>query len=182
MSVFFSKRLALWLALAAPASLLNGCAPAIVEAPAPVEPPRPAKTPSFYDSMASAGAKVDPVSARDMISLYRRNEGRESLTIDPVLMREAQRQADAMAASDKLSHEVRGTLTQRLNAEGLARARAVENVSAGYHTMAEAFSGWRQSKPHNANMLAPGMRRMGIATAYNPNSRFKVFWALVLAD
>jgi len=157
---------------------LNGCTPTI-EAPPAVEVP---KEPRFYDSMASVGAKIDPVSARDMISLYRRNEGRETLTIDPVLMGEAQRQADAMASADKPSHGVRGSLTERLNGEGLVHARAVENVSAGYHTMAEAFSGWRQSKPHNANMLAPGMRRMGIGTAFNPNSKFKVFWALVLAD
>ena len=48
--------------------------------------------------------------------------------------------------------------------------------------MAEAFSGWRNSAPHNANMLATGMTRMGIAAVYNPRSRYHVYWALVMAD
>ena len=59
---------------------------------------------------------------------------------------------------------------------------AVENVSAGYHTLAEAFSGWRDSPPHNRNMLEPKMRRMGIAAAYAPDTKYKVFWALVMTD
>ena len=58
---------------------------------------------------------------------------------------------------------------------------AVENVSAGYHTLAEAFSGWRDLPPHRANMLkrAP---QMGIAAVYAPNSKYRVFWALILAS
>ena len=73
-------------------------------------------------------------------------------------------------------------LAQRLKGAQLTRRHAVENVSAGYHTLAEAFSGWRQSPPHNANMLDPAVRRMGIATAYVPGSKYHVFWALVLTE
>jgi uncharacterized protein YkwD len=142
----------------------------------------PDRAPAFYTDLAAAGAKLEPASARDMISLYRRNNGLETLEIDSGLMAEAQRQADAMASADKLSHEVRGSLNDRLNKAGYQRFEAVENVSAGYHTVAEAFSGWRQSPPHNSNMLAKGMKRMGIAAAYNPRARYKVFWALVLTN
>ena len=31
-------------------------------------------------------------------------------------------------------------------------------------------------------MKDPEMSLMGIATAYNPNSKYKVYWALVLAQ
>jgi len=157
---------------------LAGCAAETFDKPAPTPP----ASPSFYASMAKPGAKIDAQGAAEMISLYRANHGLERLTVDPGLMEEARRQAEAMAGADKLSHEVRGTLTDRLNHAGFAKSKAVENVSAGYHTVAEAFSGWRDSKPHNANMLAPGMTKMGIATAYNPNSRYHVFWTLVLAN
>ena len=58
---------------------------------------------------------------------------------------------------------------------------AVENISAGYHTLAEAFSGWRDSPPHRANMLNKGVTRMGIAAIYSPKSKYKVFWTLILA-
>ena len=60
-------------------------------------------------------------------------------------------------------------------------AVAVENISAGYHTLAEAFSGWRDSPPHRANMLKSGATKMGIAATYAPGSKYKVFWTMILA-
>lgn len=56
-----------------------------------------------------------------------------------------------------------------------------ENIGAGYHTLAEAFSGWRDSPGHKANMLLRGATHMGIAAVYVPNTKYKVFWALILA-
>jgi uncharacterized protein YkwD len=91
-------------------------------------------------------------------------------------------QARRMAAVDKLTHDPGGRgFIQRLKAANYDAARAVENIGAGYHTLAEAFSGWRDSSSHNRNMLLAGATRFGIATAYAPNSKYKVFWALVLA-
>jgi uncharacterized protein YkwD len=48
--------------------------------------------------------------------------------------------------------------------------------------MAEAFSGWRDSPPHRANMLQNGVTKMGIAASYAPNTKYKVFWTLILAS
>ena len=138
--------------------------------------------PSFYKHLDAHDAKVDQAAARDMISIYRRNHGLATVAIDPQLQRVAQTQALAMASADQLSHTVRGDLGTRLGSSGVPHSAAVENVSAGYHTLAEAFSGWRQSPPHDENMLNPRMRRMGIATAYAPGSKYKVFWALVMTD
>jgi uncharacterized protein YkwD len=118
-----------------------------------------------------------------MISDYRTARGLSPVTIDPVLSQVAQGQANAMARADTLSHEVGGrSFVQRMKASGYDAKQAVENVGAGYHTLAEAFSGWRDSPPHNKNMLTPGVTRMGIATANAPNSKYKVYWALVLAQ
>ncbi len=138
--------------------------------------------PAFYRVLNAPGASVDPVAARDMISIYRANNGRDRLVIDPALMRAAAEQARAMAAAGTPGHGVIGPLDRRLNAHAVPFTAAVENVSAGYHTLAEAFSGWRQSAPHNRNMLDPKVRRMGIATAYAPASKYKVYWALILTD
>ena len=143
---------------------------------------RSSAEPTFYADLASSGARIDPIAARDMISVYRRNNGLAPISVDPALQRAAKAQADAMAAADSPSADVRGPLKIRLAEAGLPGAHAVENVSAGYHTLAEAFSGWRESRPHNANMLNPRVRRIGIATAYAPGTKYKVFWALVLAD
>ena len=136
----------------------------------------------MYRSLADASAVVDSDAARAMISLYRANKGLGSVVVDPGLQRVAEAQASAMAADGKISHEAHGSLTARLNAAGYGKNVAVENVSAGYHTLAEAFSGWRDSPPHNRNMLDSKMRRMGIATAYRADAKYKVFWALVMTD
>jgi uncharacterized protein YkwD len=72
-------------------------------------------------------------------------------------------------------------LGKRLEAGGYPATVAVENISAGYHTLAEAFSGWRDSPPHKANMLKSGVTKMGIAAVYAPNTKYKVFWTLILA-
>lgn len=155
---------------------LSGCA----DAPAPV--PASTGTPTFYQSLSASNAAVDPVAARDMISVYRRNNGLATLSIDPVLQEEARARVAAMARANEVGHDARGSLIARMKSLPTPRAAVVENVSAGYHTLAEAFSGWRESRPHNANMLDPRVRRMGIATAFAPGSKYKVFWALVLTD
>ena len=131
--------------------------------------------------MASPDAQLDAAAAASMISGYRQNNGLGAVALDPTLMQLAEEQAHAMAARDKLDHDIKGDFARRMKASGFDAKVAVENVSAGYHTLAEAFSGWRDSPPHRANMLKSGVTRMGIAAVYTPNSKYKVFWALILA-
>jgi uncharacterized protein YkwD len=151
--------------------LLAGCA-----AEAPVQEP------SMYANMANPGAKLDTIAAATMISQYRQNSGLGTVEVDPELVRLAETQSLAMASQNKLDHDVKAPLARRLNASGYPANVAVENVSAGYHTLAEAFSGWRDSPPHNANMLKTGVTKLGIAASYAPNTKYKVFWTLILAS
>jgi len=141
----------------------------------------PAGQPSFYRSLATHGAEVDLAAAQSMISGYRRNNGLGPVTIDPMLTRLAQEQAQIMAERDKLDHSAGRPFQERIKTSGFDAKVAAENISAGYHTLAEAFSGWRDSPPHRANMLLNGATRIGIAAVYSPKSKFKVFWALILA-
>ena len=137
--------------------------------------------PSFYQSMARPGAVLDTAAAVSMFSGYRANNGREPLTLDPALTQLAEAQAQAMAKRDKLDHNISKPFNARLKVAGYKAATAAENIGAGYHTLAEAFSGWRDSPPHRANMLLRGARRMGIAAVYAPTSKYKVYWSLILA-
>jgi uncharacterized protein YkwD len=163
-----TRRLAAALAVLA---LLSACAG---EGPAPDQP-------SFYRSMAQEGAQLDPATAASMISGYRANNGLPAVSVDPELMQMAQVQAQAMASRDKLDHNVIRGFNERMNGQGYRASSAAENIGAGYHTLAEAFSGWRDSPPHRANMLLRDATRMGIAAIYAPKSKYKVFWALILA-
>lgn len=159
------------LALGVAVAALVGC----------TETPKPSQ-PTFYNSMASAGATLDANAAASMISGYRANNGLPPLQLDPDLMRLADAQARAMVSRDKITHNTGGAaFIARLKASGYSAKVAGENVSAGYHSLAEAFSGWRDSPPHRANMLLKGADRMGIAAVYAPGSKYKVFWTLIVA-
>jgi uncharacterized protein YkwD len=141
----------------------------------------PPVQPSFYISMADEGASVDAAAAASMISGYRGNNGLGAVEVDSDLMRMAMEHAHAMAAKDKIERSAGREFTGRLATAGFDGKDAVENVGAGYHTLAEAFSGWRDSPPHRANMLKGGVTRLGIAAVYAPQSKYKVFWALIMA-
>jgi uncharacterized protein YkwD len=138
-------------------------------------PPPSAGQPSFYRNLAEGG-QLDPAAAQSMISGYRANNGLGAVTLDPALMQLAEEHSRTMAARDKVDHNV----GKRIRS-GKTSAKAAENVSAGYHTLAEAFSGWRESPPHRATMLSKDATRMGIAAVYSPKSKYKVFWTLILA-
>jgi uncharacterized protein YkwD len=142
----------------------------------------PIEQPSMYVSMADPAARLDAQAAASMISLYRQNNAVGGVVVDPDLMKLAEQQSQAMASRNKLDHDVKAPLAKRLNASGYPATLAVENVSAGYHTLAEAFSGWRDSPPHRANMLKNGVTKLGIAASYAPNTKYKVFWTLILAS
>jgi uncharacterized protein YkwD len=143
--------------------------------------PPPTGQPSFYHDLAQDDAVLDANAAQSMISGYRGNNGLGAVTIDPELMRLASEQAHVMAASGKMEHDAGRPFQDRMRNSGFDASVAVENISAGYHTLAEAFSGWRDSPPHRANMLNSGVTRMGIAAVYTPKSKYKVFWSLILA-
>lgn len=139
----------------------------------------PAGLPGLSQSLATEDAKLDAKAAQSMISGYRHNNGLGPVSIDPQLMKLAQEQAQAMASRNKLGHDVWRPFTERIRA--FDASVAAENVAAGYDNLAEAFSGWRESPAHRANMLNPGVTKMGIAAVYAPQSRYKVFWSLILA-
>src|ERR1700760_1326411 len=116
---------------------LGGCA---TDAPVTEQP-------TMYLNMADAGARLDAQAAATMISLYRKNNGVGAVVVDPELMRIAEAQSQAMAIRNKLDHDVKAPLPKRLQAAGYPSMLAVENVSAGYHTLGEGVSRWRGAPP-----------------------------------
>ncbi len=125
---------------------------------------------------------LDRSAAEDMISTYRHEHGLPPVALDPALNAVAQRQANAMANANVLSHDVVGALPVRLAEAGADRRAAIENVSAGYADFPAALGGWKRSPHHNENLLFPPVRRMGIAAASAPRTRYKTFWSLVMTN
>jgi uncharacterized protein YkwD len=132
---------------------------------------------AVYQSLAAPATRVDGAAAAEMLAAYRGQGGLKPLVADPELQRLAEVEAARMAASGQ---------TGQSDAVKFAATRAGfsdpgANLSAGYHTLAEAFSGWRDSPEHRAVMLDPGAQKFGLATAYAPGSKYKVYWAMITA-
>lgn len=130
---------------------------------------------------AVANARVDPAAATRMLTTYRARSGLGPVRLDPALTAMAQRQADAMARADSLSHEVGGSFSSRVNAAGLDTVRAGENLGGGYYSTEDAFADWQRSSGHNANLLMPQATRFGIALAKDPATQYGTYWAMVVA-
>jgi uncharacterized protein YkwD len=136
-------------------------------------------SPQVLRSLASV--RVDPTGATAMLTSYRASHGLGAVRLDPALMAMAQRQADAMAAANTLSHDAGGAFVSRIASAGVDTPRAAENIGGGYYSTEEAFKGWRESPQHNANLLMPQATRFGIAIAKDPRTHFKVYWAMEVA-
>ena len=144
--------------------------------------------PAQADQRAAAGfaatqnAKTNLRHAQQIINAYRRSRGLAPLTLDARLTAAAQAHASDMARHDTMSHTVSyGGLPRRMALAGLRPRLAAENVSVGYRTASRAIAGWQRSAAHNRNLLMPAVSHMGLAVAYQPQSRYKYYWTLILA-
>lgn len=116
----------------------------------------------------------------EMISRYRRERGLSTVKTDPQLTAIAERQAKAMAAAGIMDHDVAGSFASRINSANTESA--AENIAAGAKTWGEAFRMWQVSPGHNANLLRSRADIVGVAVARNENTKYKTYWAMVIAE
>lgn len=110
------------------------------------------------------------------ISAYRTAHGLGAVEVDEKLNEAASEQARAIARAGHLSH---GDFAGRMARYDVAAA--AENLAMGSGTVAGTMTQWRQSRPHDANLLKPNMTRIGFARAETLGPRRNNYWALVLA-
>ncbi|WP_336486342.1 CAP domain-containing protein [Methylobacterium nigriterrae] len=124
---------------------------------------------------------LDEQAAAAAISRYRAQHGLGPVILDPGLVKAASYAAGANAGAGRLSHDLGGTFTSRMAQVGLAKSYAAENLSAGSETFDQVLARWKASPEHNRNMLIPQLRRIGIARVDAPGTRYRRYWALVMA-
>ena len=127
--------------------------------------------------IAVSSACAEDITA--MISQYRREHGLPAVKTDAKLTAVAVRQAQAMASAGVLDHDVAGSFASRI--AGANADSAAENIAAGTKTWADTLRMWKESAGHNANLLRAGADSLGVAVAHNDNTRYKVYWAMVIA-
>src|SRR6188508_118368 len=116
----------------------------------------------------------------EMISQYRRQHGLSAVKTDPQLTAIAERQAKAMAATGIMDHSVAGSFASQI--AGARTGPAAENIAVGSKTWAETFRMWQKSPGHNANLLQSEADSVGVAVVRNDQTRWKTYWAMVIAD
>ena len=114
--------------------------------------------PSFYQNLARPDMTVDPAAAASMISGYRSNNGLGPVSVDPDPMRMANEQALARwPQHDTMNHDIGKPFKERVAQFALRQhGRGGECFRRLPHAR-RAFSGWRDSPPHRANMLNRGV-------------------------
>ena len=112
------------------------------------------------------------------ISAFRRANGLPAVKLDSKLNAAALKQAQTMATSGSISHSAAGSFSLA----PLRKSRAAENIGAGFLTFGEMLKEWEKSAGHRANLLLPGMRRVGVAYVDNQKSPYRKFWAMVITD
>jgi len=118
--------------------------------------------------MDAPGASLNRAEALGIVNAYRASTGTPALSADSSLDATAQSLAAQYAATGQAPSLPPGARAMRL--------------SAGYATFAETFSGWRNSPPDAAVLTDRSANRAGVATAYNANSAYGVYWVLVLGN
>jgi hypothetical protein len=112
-------------------------------------------------------------------SRYRAEHGLPPVKADPWLLRLAAEQAAAMAPAGVLEHDVEkpfGARMFRYDSEV-----AVENIAGGTRDFTATLDLWKRSPEHDANLRRTGVTRFGIASAAGPDSKYRIFWALIMA-
>ena len=126
---------------------------------------------------------VDVAAAAALTNRFRAENGLGPLAVDATLAAAASRQAQAMAEADHLGHSVGwgDGLPARLAAVGYDWSASAENVAAGYPSLDAAFASWVGSPGHRRNLLNPRVTAFGIAAWSAPATRWRTFWAMVMA-
>ena len=116
----------------------------------------------------------------DLINDYRADNGLASLVFSDTLNQAAAWKSEHMANNDYFGHDDEGINRDfgvRLRDCGYtANTWRAENIAAGHETAAATFEQWRASAGHDYNMLHPNMVAIGVARAFNDDSRYGWYW------
>lgn len=120
----------------------------------------------------------------ELLNAYRDERGLAAIYQDRALNQVAYDFSIRMGREDFFDHKSPdgGTFGQRMCSGGYVpacqplRTYIGENIAAGQDTAAAVFEAWRNSPGHNANMLKPEYRVMGIAYAPATTAEYDGYW------
>jgi len=141
--------------------------PATVLATGPCVPPRPA-----------SALDAEELKLVQLINQYRQQNGLAPLTLSPTLSAAAYWKSADMLANSYFAHDdLARSWSQRIADCGYTAAATIaENLAEGTRDAASTLAMWQNSPPHNANLLDPAMRAIGVGRAGDPSSQYTWYW------
>lgn len=153
------------------ATLLSGCSDTSSR-------PRPA----FYQDLAQPGAVLDDTTSAQILNSYRTGKGVATLVADTKLQDVAYKEAMRQAALGEITPGKDAALNAALKTAGFAPNRVKRSITGGYHSFADAFSGWRGAPHHDAVLLNPKVKTYGLAAYAAAGSKHRIYWVLLMAE
>lgn len=138
-------------------------------------------------AVASPALDPDEIELLHLINAYRAENGLGCLTPTPTLNAAADYMSRAMGEQEFFSHneppcDPSGECTGRDPFERITDfghgqwTAAAENIACGQTTPLQAFTAWKNSPGHNANMLHPVMTAIGIGRVVVAGSSCHIYW------
>lgn len=111
----------------------------------------------------------------------RQSLGLSELLADRQLSSAAQKHADWMARSGRLSHsgESNSSVADRVRREGYSWSSVGENIAHGYASPSSVMSGWLNSTGHRNNIRRSNYRHVGLGLA---EAKGRKWWCVVFAS
>ncbi len=104
---------------------------------------------------------------------FRQQQGRKPVTVNAKLTEAAQKHADHMARTEKMSHI---GFTQFINSTGYRYSFVAENVAAfsGNFSGKAIVNGWKKSPGHRKNLMDSRATEVGIAMGQGKSHRWYI--------
>ncbi|HZG38545.1 MAG TPA: CAP domain-containing protein [Nodosilinea sp.] len=132
---------------------------------------------------AATVAQTDRAIAQELLRLV--NTERQRANLSPLVMNDklttaAQRHAQDMAISRRMSHTGSdgSTMRSRIDATQYNWSTIGENVAMGQPTAAAVMRAWMNSPGHRQNILNPAFTELGVGYA---TAGGRIYWAQVFA-
>ncbi|MCC6791477.1 MAG: hypothetical protein IT336_07335 [Thermomicrobiales bacterium] len=119
-----------------------------------------------------------------LVNDHRAANGLEPFALSGTLSAAAKLHSQDMAAKNYFDHVGKdgSTFGQRIVAAGYPGNPTGENIFAGDQSAAGAFASWKNSPPHNANMLSTTSKAIGIGRAFDATSQWGWYWTTTFGE
>lgn len=110
-----------------------------------------------------------------LVNIERKSRGLSELTSDDKLDKAAAKRAKELTSLYSHDRPDGRDCFTVLDEFGISYSMAAENIAAGYATPKAVVEGWMNSPGHRANILKPGLKKLGVGYAKS-DDRYRHYW------